>query len=74
MIGFRNDTIQNSNSKERLFFQLIINLLLFFKMKSKESKSTFEMLSEYEMLKIAGGTDLTKKTIVIDGVTYYFWT
>jgi len=42
-------------------------------MKSKESKSKFEKLSTYEMLKISGGTDLTKRIIVINGVPYTIW-
>jgi hypothetical protein len=42
-------------------------------MKSKESKSTSERLSMCEMIKVSGGTGLTKKIFVIDGVTYILW-
>jgi len=42
-------------------------------MKTKKVEVDFEKLSNDEMLKISGGTGLTKVIIIIDGVPTVFW-
>jgi hypothetical protein len=42
-------------------------------MKTKKLEVEFEKLSNDEMLKIAGGTGLTKVIIIINGVPTVYW-
>lgn len=42
-------------------------------MKSEKVEEKLEVLSDDEMLKVSGGTGLTKVIIIIDGVPTVYW-